>query len=445
VSLFSGCSANKDTATKELVLGSNYDITATLDPYNRTLEYTAQVQVINDGLGSTKELYFHLYGNLFKTETEGIAVNSITDENGNTVTYELRDNDQLICIILNSSLGVGEETSVVFNCTVTIPDLISVFGVALDNEIHLPFFSPELAMYDENGWNINSLAQAGDGRYLAVSDYILTVQAPSEYEIVSNGVELSRESQSGKTTFVFRADQRREIVFTAFTDYIHVERIVGDTKIRGYFNITNKDINISVLDDIMDAAAFSMAYYNRIYMSYPFDTLTVMNAAWALKGTVVSMEYSGLFTLASFDEQTIYHEMAHQWFYFIVGNNEYSEPWLDEALATFSETLCIEAAGDTEGSVLWWEFLRSVSDRMQGEAVNRAYDEVDNHVSIFYHRGAYFIKELMDVIGKDRFLSILSEYCDTYAFRFATTEGFLDILREKSPVDIESIVREYIA
>jgi aminopeptidase N len=50
----------------------------------------------------------------------------------------------------------------------------------------------------------------------------------------------------------------------------------------------------------------------------------------------------------------------------------------------------------------------------------------------------------MEAIGEDEFLSILSEYCKTYAFKIATTEDFLEILKSKSSVDVEGIVEKYI-
>ena len=45
-----------------------------------------------------------------------------------------------------------------------------------------------------------------------------------------------------------------------------------------------------------------------------------------------------------------------------------------------------------------------------GKAINVSYDEADSYTNLFYNRGGYFLKELMDAIGNDGFLSILSEY-----------------------------------
>ena len=80
---------------------------------------------------------------------------------------------------------------------------------------------------------------------------------------------------------------------------------------------------------------------------------------------------------------------------------------------------------------------------IDGEAINVSYDETGNYTDLFYNKGAYFLKKLMDAIGKDEFLSILSEYCETYAFGFATTEIFLNLVRDRTPVDVEDIIDVY--
>jgi predicted small secreted protein len=95
VLLLSGCSNTTEPETKDLRLSSNYEITAALDPYNNILEYTARIQISNNGRNSTDELYFHLYGNLYKTESEGIEIISVTDEKEKAVPFTLKDDNQL--------------------------------------------------------------------------------------------------------------------------------------------------------------------------------------------------------------------------------------------------------------------------------------------------------------------------------------------------------------
>jgi hypothetical protein len=442
--LLVGCADTNTDNVSALSLSSSYEITAVLDPYGKILEHTTHVQVQNNGQNSTKELYFHLYGNLYKSESEGIEVISVVNDKDTALPHEMKDNDQLILLTLIDALAPGERATIIFSCRVTIPAVESIYGISRDGEIHLPFFYPELAMFDNNGWNTKSLAQHGDGRYLAVSDYVFTIQVPSEYEVACNGIELATVSNKGQTTYTFQANQRRELVFTAFTDYVRLKRSVQDTEIFGYFN--ERFHSLSDMENAMDAAVLSMEYYNRIYMDYPFETLVITNGAWGR--TPVSMEYSGFFTVWQMSGvegmMTVFHEMAHQWFYFLVGNNEYTEPWLDEAFATFSAQLCLKAAGYVESYDTWWEIYKIMSDTMNNRAVNVGYDDTDNPLSLFYGRGATFLKELMYMIGEDEFVSILSEYCTTYAFEFASTEGFLTLVRERVTVDIDSIIDEYV-
>src|SRR5918997_1830209 len=52
-------------------------------------------------------------------------------------------------------------------------------------------------------------------------------------------------------------------------------------------------------------------------------------------GAGIGMEYPELvFSIPAAD--VITHEVAHQWWYSLVGNNQYLEPWLDESFATYS-------------------------------------------------------------------------------------------------------------
>jgi hypothetical protein len=52
-------------------------------------------------------------------------------------------------------------------------------------------------------------------------------------------------------------------------------------------------------------------------------------------GAGIGMEYPELvFSVPAAD--VITHEIAHQWWYGLVGNNQYREPWLDESFAQYS-------------------------------------------------------------------------------------------------------------
>ena len=453
VTSISGCSASK---AEHLSLGCNYSIDARLDPYSKTLLFTEQAQIQNNGEADARELYFHLYGNFYQTETESIKVISITDDEGNAVKYSMEDSDQLIRVTLNKALKGTAETALIFNCEVTIPMMENRYGVARDGEIHLPFFYPQLAVHDKNGWNIEPMTDIGDGRYAGVSDYTLRIAAPSEYEVICNADELTREKDDNTTVYTFKAASRRDLVFFAFTDYVHMERTVGKTRILGYFNSSRSQIS---MEKVMEATAFSLELFNRIYVEYPYEALIITNGAWGIKSAQGGMEYSGAATVmlgkedsGSFDFIDVaFHELAHQWFYSLVGNDENAEPWLDEGFATFSQWLCllewvqVNNIDDFDLDGYWEGVIQIGANAAEGIPINSAQDEVEQYTWVFYNRAACFIRELTDAIGEEAFLPIISEYCNLYAFKNAATQDFLDVLRERTPINVDAIIYRYIA
>jgi aminopeptidase N len=104
----------------------------------------------------------------------------------------------------------------------------------------------------------------------------------------------------------------------------------------------------------------------------------------------------------------------------------------------------MEAAGNDSFNG-YWELCSWQADSVNDLVVNIPIDENFRlYHNLYYGKGALFLKELMDALGKEEFLLILSIYCETYAFRFATTESFLDLLRERAPVNVERIIQKYL-
>lgn len=440
-----GCSQKE-----ELSFETSYAIDADLNPEMRRMTYTETLEIINTGSSSTKTLYFHIYGNKFKglrqVEDGDIVVLSAQDQNGNALQWQREQDGVLYCVELAQKLEPGQPMELTFTCEVLIPDLESMYGMSRDGDVQLPMFSLQLAMYGQNGWDTAPLPENGDGRYGASADYDLTIRVPEAYILACNGDELSRQTSNGITTYSYRSEKRRDIMIFACKDYVILERTVGDTAILGYFNETVDGVTRQRMEYVMDCAAFSLEYFNSIFGEYPYDTLVVTNSAL---GTNFSpnMEYSGLITILFGSQQismmtNTFHEVAHQWFYGLVGNNENQEPWLDEGFSEFAAGLCLDADGTTDYP--YWELKNIASSGAEGEKVNVPCDEASVYQWVIYDRGAAFLKTLMDTVGQEEFLSILSDYCQKYRYDIATTESFLEILHEGTDVDISDIVAEYI-
>jgi predicted metalloprotease with PDZ domain len=70
----------------------------------------------------------------------------------------------------------------------------------------------------------------------------------------------------------------------------------------------------------------------------PYDTLTVPLVTTG-DDHGGGEEYASSIVLGGEDFDLILHEVAHMWFYGMVGNSQFRDPWMDEAFASFSESL----------------------------------------------------------------------------------------------------------
>src|SRR3972149_5919831 len=89
----------------------------------------------------------------------------------------------------------------------------------------------------------------------------------------------------------------------------------------------------------------ALQYFNDWLGKYPYPNLTVVDPPIKAFGAG-GMEYPTLITGGSvyglpeglrFIELVTIHEFGHQYWYGLVGNNEFEEAWLDEGLNQYSE------------------------------------------------------------------------------------------------------------
>ena len=103
------------------------------------------------------------------------------------------------------------------------------------------------------------------------------------------------------------------------------------------------------------------------------------------------------------------HELAHQWWYGVVGNNQVKEPWLDEGLTTFSELLYMhdQVGGSAEFLVRAAKVSDEIHERRLPVTLYKYSDSI--YGLMVYTRPAAMLWELMDEIGREG-LEILRTY-----------------------------------
>ena len=168
------------------------------------------------------------------------------------------------------------------------------------------------------------------------------------------------------------------------------------------------------------------------------------------------MEFSGFVVLGAseFDDydgtlrnrliRITAHEVSHQWWYGVVGDDQIREPWLDEGLARFNELRYYEAYAPRD--VAWW-WDTAIGVNRPTAPVNSpvsAFDAHSAYLSSVYNQGARFFDALRTRLGADRFNAFLRDLYQRGSFRLITTQDFLKVLQEDARVDVRDVVRRFL-
>ncbi|MEU9289962.1 M1 family aminopeptidase, partial [Streptomyces sp. NPDC048275] len=153
-----------------------------------------------------------------------------------------------------------------------------------------------------------------------------------------------------------------------------------------------------------------------------------------------SMEFPGL-VLVALDEtgSGMIHELAHQWWYGIVGNDEYASPWLDESFATYSGDLLIGDHGESCAEIVGWEDdTQAVTNSMGYWA---AYGP--GWSRFVYVNGACVLHDLEKVLGSPAMAAMLKRYVRDHWYGVSTTTAFQRAAQAATPTDLTSFWREH--
>ena len=211
-------------------------------------------------------------------------------------------------------------------------------------------------------------------------------------------------------------------------------------------------------NDNLQAGVDALTTFNRLFGKYPYSTLSVVKTNFVHGG----MEYPNLVYISDAAEgadytNVIIHEIAHQWWYGVIGSNAFNYPWLDEGLTEYSTVLFYEenpAYGvNTEELVkntnnsyvtfvdLYTDVLGKVDTSM-----NRKLDEYSTepeYVYMTYVKGMLLFDNLCKLVGRNKFIECLQKY-STYALGNVTPADFVAVMEKCSGRDLDSYINTWV-
>lgn len=244
----------------------------------------------------------------------------------------------------------------------------------------------------------------------------------------------------------------RNFVWSISDQYIRLSTTVGKTTVFSYVFSKNEEAGKSVLQTTADA----IKLYSELFAPYQRDTISAVEADFH-----DGMEYDGLYFLSKgfynlytgtpgeYLVSIAAHETAHQWWYAIVGNDQAIEPWLDEAMCTYTERLFYEFV-HPEALDWWWDYrVNYYQPRGWVDmTIYNPYTEQDayrTYRDAVYLNGAVFLENLRKQIGDAAFFDFLKAYAATYRYKIATTDTFFNLLYQFTDVDLKALEKEFFA
>ncbi len=430
-----------------------YHITAQLNQGSNSLSGVEQVIITAPG----PEVVFRLYPNL---ANYGGTMQVISAQiNGAPVNIESLANNTAFRLTVPPTTDNTLPISATVNLTFEV-DLDSQPGLDLSDYtlfgwdgpvLSLPGFYPTLAVWQNGEWVLDQPPPHADVLFNEVALYQVDLTLPREMVIAASGVTLNviDNLDNNTRTWQITGGPLRDVSLIAGPFQSLSEEAAGAT-VTSYYLPGHEVAGQTVLAH----AAASLRLYSDIYGPYPYTELDVVEAPLNVRG----MEYSGLVLIGEdlYQEQREYltflvaHEVGHQWWYAVVGNNPYQHPWLDEGLAEYGAFDYYRGVfGQPEAEELLtgrWQipFDVAASGGVDG-AIDRPATTFNSttYELLVYAKAALFFNALREQLGEEVYRQLMQTYYTENRYRLVTPQIFLATAERISGQNLNPLAEEW--
>ncbi|MCR3724485.1 hypothetical protein FHS35_001333 [Streptomyces umbrinus] len=377
------------------------------------------------------EVYVRLWGNGdVKCGTPGKpSPIRLTKVSGGTAG-QLTVNCTALRISLPKPLARGERTAVAFDVSITVPERNARFG----REGAFRFLGnalPVLAVHDAKGWHLDPYVATGESFYALASDFRARIDHPAALKVPATGRTWTSPGKPGRTVTHSVAHRVRDFAWAAGPFRTATETSPGGVRVKSYWapNTPAAGVRLNRKDGIAAVDRFGKEFGR-----YPYGEIDLVMT----KEFGGGMEYPGLVLLGTTEEgSAVVHEVAHQWWYGIVGNDEYGAPWLDESFAQYANARF--HGWDT--SDCWSDDWPSESTALTNSMAYWAKHRDEYH--LVYTAGPCALARLEDTLGADTMARLLKQYARDHWYGLSTTADFKKAAQSMTDKDLGPFWERY--
>lgn len=429
---------------------TQYNIDVKFDEPNKTFTAVERVKFTNTYGKDLKSLVFHLYADSYGSaetmpsigiQREKLSKEEIGDINitkviiGNEEMKFTQDN-QILKIIPTTTIKPNEIVDIKIDFTLKLPMSQNRLGY-YEKVYSVTNWYPIISMYDikTDTWDENPFHPVGESNYSDIANYKVSINVPDNMELASTGItNSSRKEKDGTKTYDIMAEKVRDFVFIMSPEFKVITKEVDGITVNSFYIYDGNENTTETAEALLGLTLDALSFFGENFGKYPykeFDTVETYVQGFA-------MEYPQLIQMGKyninpeFTEESMVHEVAHQWWYVTVGNNEFENPFLDESLTAFSTAYYFEKTqgkyskrGVTLGLRNLMDFARDISS-----PINSSVDEISPKEwgKTVYIMGALVIEDIRQALGEEKLLEIMRTYYAENSLKNANLDSLLDVI-----------------
>ncbi len=458
----------------------HYTMEVELLPAEMAVEGVETLQYVNHSPDTLRELFFHLYFNKFVAHSyrypEMDYTTAFTEINGiylsDSTELDFEEDNTLMWVPLEDTLiAPGDTLTLTIEFYSKLPPASGRFGYYGDH-FDVGNWYPIPAVYDSRGWHVE---QHIDGEfYHEWGDYDVRIRVPKGYVVAGTGVLQNPEVLPDSLEYPFRsnpylegddtttvvyhfvAPRVHDFAFSANPEFVVKEFQVDSVTLKYYL----QPYSLDDWEEAMQAGVEALRFLIEKIGPYPYPELAVVDGFVTAGG----IEYPNLVIINNTISNprsisiTVIHELAHQWFFGLLANNQTRFGWMDESFASFYEVWATQHIFGERNNVnhrssyrwnRWFDYERNAyRDLLLNYfryALSGRTDPVDlpmnffqhNRYAPYYDKMAAVLFALRDMLGDSLFTAAIQTYYWTWRYKHPYPEDLVRVFNQVTGMELD--------
>lgn len=412
---------------------TRYLLALDVDSARGRLNGQARILYVNNSPVAQDRIVLRLYPNHPTHRGRSMTIGSASVNGAPTTGQFLDANNTLFALPLAAPIVVGGTATLDITYTITLPGTAFYYMAE-------PY--PIVAVYDASGWRTEVATNGLDYAYTENALHAVRLRVPGSLATWYVGMAKTVEPQpDGTTIYTIVTGPVKNFVLIQANGWVSQDFAGASVPIRVlYLN------NARAVEETGQIAVQAFNFYERAFGDYPYAEFDIVSMNFPSGGE----EYPGIVFIHNQRDFTyrrfiVAHEVAHQWFYGLAGNDTMRHAWLDESLVQIAGYLFYKKTsyGSPTAAETFWQSILTWYNRVQAvRPINTPLDQYrdfSDYMSTTYGAGPVFFREVAERIGDDAFLAGLRAYVTAAYLGTGTPEMFFNAIQSQTVVDLRPL------